>query len=213
LKEPTSVVIYTRAGTRPAYGHLLSEGLYLRRIPSPDERHHLSYEMAGAMPRPPEAGTVLARIETQIGVGVAAPRSAGTWWRQLRPAATVPRENAHTGEFGVEISLSGVHGGRAVAGQLKPLLDGLICALQVHIPATRWPDQRTRSQLALLGDPETLWDLLTDGSVAVLGGCSLVRPGKVNLVWNPSDHRCSAIEVQVRPAATAHLAATVRAVS
>lgn len=197
-----------------AYSHLLAEGLHLRRIRSPDDRHRLSYEMDAPTPRTPESGTVLAKFSTQIGVGVAAPRSAGTWWHHLRSAVTVPHHGAlHTGEFGVDIILSGLHGGRTVAGQLKPLLDGLISALQVHTPAPGVPNERTRSQLALLGDPDTLWDLLTDSSVAVLGGCSLVRPGKVNLIWNPSDHLCTEIVVRVSQAATPHIAATIRALS
>lgn len=193
-----------------AYGHLLAEGLELRRFPSPDQWHRVSYEVAAPTSRDLADGTVLAKVDTQIGVGVAVPRSAGTWWRLLRPAITVTDSAVpHTGEFGVEIELIGVQGSRSVAGQLKPLLDGLISALQVHHPAPARPDETTRSQLALLGDPAELWDLLTDNSVAVLGACSLVRPGKVNLVWNPSDHRCSTILLSARPASAPRLRATV----
>src|SRR5262249_33635395 len=82
-------------------------------------------------------------------------------------------------------------------------------ALQVHHPAPARPDETTWSQLALLGDPAELWDLLTDNDVAVLGACSLVRPGKVNLVWNPSDHRCSTILLSARPGSAPRLRAIV----
>jgi hypothetical protein len=192
-----------------AYSHLVVDGVELRRFPGPDQLHRVSYEMGGATSRNLADSTVLAKVDARIGVG-AAPRSAGTWWRLLRPAVIVTDLAVpHTGEFGVEIELIGVQGNRSVAGQLKPLLDGLISAFQVHHPAPARPDTTTDSQLALLGDPAELWDLLTDDSAAALGACSLIRPGKVNLVWNPSDHRCSTILLSAPAASVPRIRATV----
>jgi len=118
----------------------------------------------------------------------------------------------HAGEFTVDVELDGVHGSRNVAGLLKPLLDGLVSALQVHRPAPAQAEDRVRSRLALLGDPPEPWTLLTDDSVSVLGARSLVRAGKTNLVWNPGDDRCSAVSVIARAATTPRIAATVHAV-
>lgn len=192
-----------------AYGHLLVEGVELRRFPSPDHWHRVSYDIGAATSRDLAGCTVLSKVDAQIGVG-AAPRSARKWWRLLRPAVIVTDPAVpQTGEFGVQIELVGVQENRSVAVQLKPLLDGLICAYQVHHPAPARPDATTSSQLALIGDPAELWDLLTDDSAAVLGACSLVRPGKVNLVWNPSDHRCSTILLSASAASVPRIRATV----
>lgn len=159
----------------------------MRRVPSPDNWHRVSYQVIPPVDPTPEYGAVLATVEHPLGVGVAEPRSAGTWWRLLRPAITVlQRGSVYTGEFSVEVELEGTYSARGVAGHSKPLLDGLISALHVHRPAPAWPDEPIQSRLALLGDPEDLWELLTDDSAAVLGARSLVKAGTTNLVWNPA---------------------------
>jgi hypothetical protein len=134
------------------------------------------------------------------------------WWRLLRPSMSVGTVGeVHDGEFRAEVVLAGGFKPRAVAGLLKSMLDGLISAAQAQRPAAPQPDKSLTAGLSLLGDPLALWGLLIDDRVAVLGARQLVRAGKVNLVWNPEDDRCSAITVSVRPAAIPSIAAVIHA--
>jgi hypothetical protein len=189
-----------------AYGHLTTDGLVCRRGNSPDELHHLRYRVGPLADPDPTMRREIARLDSPVrGVG-----TAGAVWADLCPTVHVAKPfHVHSGPFTVDLTVCGNWSGPGVAGLVKPVLDGLISALHQHDGSHQ---ESLMGRLSVLGDPDALWRLLVDPTVAILGARQLLRPhGGSGVAWNPADDLCTAFRVRREAADHAGLAAVVTA--
>lgn len=188
LVDVENVLVYNvgLAGFAP----LIGAGLTCRRGRSVDQRHHVRYRVVDSAPHP---GHELVVGEVVAELGQALPKTAGEWWRRLRPYA-VSQPGRRVGVFAVDVLLSGPNPtGTRVMNLIKPMLDGLISCFHVHDGSH--VDQ-LQVALAGLGPVAETWQRLTDPSTAVLGVRSLVRPYRNGVAWNPADDRCHAFRIR-----------------
>jgi hypothetical protein len=112
---------------------------------------------------------------------------------------------SHPGSFGVRVALRPGDGGAVAPPRLvKPLLDGIVAALEAHGDGTTIGAVSDRLAAATGAAPEEIERLLADASAAPLGvvpRLAHLRAGGVQLT--PADDRCVAAEVLVDAAAAA----------
>jgi hypothetical protein len=166
-----------------------------------DYPHHSTYLMAarsdGFLEWQPK--TKLARFD-KIDLE-RADKTAGVF-AAIRRQATAPKVGRkYNGNFLVRLELTppAARGGaaRSVADLVKPLLDGVLCAYQLHEDAGDLPEVTKR--LSELGKPGEVGDLLLDPAWNALGQVRMVRPfGAKGVQWSPADHRCVGAEILLR---------------
>lgn len=145
--------------------------------------------------------TVGETIATWPAVVIDDPRNRAAVWLAFRAAAPEVRAGRHDGPLGVRVRLA------VTAGPVpfvKPLLDGIVTALQAHGDRATLPKVSARMAAAAGAAPPDVERLLGDPSHAVLG----VVPRLVHLHGDgfqlaPDDDRCVAAEVLVQPGAAA----------
>jgi hypothetical protein len=143
-----------------------------------------------------KAGETLA---TWPAVALDRPSERAAVWLAFRTATRAAHPGRHDGPFGVRVRLAGAGGAVAL---VKPLLDGIVAALQAHADRTTLPAVAARLAAAAGAAPADVERLLADASGATLG----VVPRLVHLRGSgfqlaPADDRCVAAEVLVEPAA------------
>jgi hypothetical protein len=85
-----------------SYSHLTGGGIDCRRMSSPDERHHLSYQVA-PMPQWDDDAGGLADVEAAVPIPAHGP---GDWWAALRPHMRgTARDGGYLGPFDLDNSL------------------------------------------------------------------------------------------------------------
>jgi hypothetical protein len=170
-----------------AYSHLVTGGLACQRANSSDGRHHLTYEIA-ELPSPARGGQVLATMTASLR---RVSHSPGQWWAVLRPEIQ-QEAHGHTGSFTADVVLRGRWTAPAIAGAVKPMLDGVICALHAHDGT----HDSLRERLAELGEPDLVWAALCDVDRAVLAPPRrLLHPHGNAVAWNPADDMLTAFRV------------------
>ena len=125
------------------------------------------------------------------------PLKAADWWYALRRAdVKVFGRLDPKAFFGVDIVLSGPPSlPSGLHNVLKPMLDGVIAALQRH-DGSNLDTVATRLAEELDAEPERVFNLLTTDAVDVVGESQLVRPYRAGLQWNPADDRCVAVRLR-----------------
>jgi hypothetical protein len=98
--------------------------------------------------------------------------------------------------FGICLTLQGPRTG-GLAGLIKPLLDGVICAYHHH-DGRDLDDVVQRLHRAGLGPALTLSSELQDERWQVLGSRRLVKPFRDGVQWNPADDACLAADIQMQ---------------
>jgi hypothetical protein len=86
-----------------SYSHLTGGGIDCRRMSSPDERHHLSYQVAPMPQWDNDDAGVLAEVEAAVPIPAHSP---GDWWAALRPHMRgTARDGGYLGPFDLDNSL------------------------------------------------------------------------------------------------------------
>lgn len=150
----------------------------------------------------------LARFER-----VALPRRPSdrqeVWWA-LQNAAGEMRERVHDAGSPFSVSIEVHPPGPVNAGLprlVKPLIDGIVCALQCHSDVASLDSVSARVARALKQAPEDVAKLLCRRERAVLGTVPLlVRPWGQTVQWNPADEQCVAAEILLGPSVGAQWA-------
>ena len=185
LADLENVLFYNLGSS--SYRHLIHNGVGAYRTTSPDEQHHVSYELTSDSPEAPQ-GELLAEVALEE---LPTPRGkAAAWWAAFQHRVQMTGAQT-TAEFTVEIVSNGYVA--ALVAAMKPMFDGLIAALHVHDGSHR---ERILRELDRFGDAEQLWLRLNDPAYVVLGAPRpLIRPHPERVVWNPADERCSAFSI------------------
>lgn len=184
----------------------LSSGLQIERSfavpPAPEAKHtpFAHYHRYGSVAAEPGFEEWTSKNLVAEVSGIAWPRramKAADWWYAARSGAISAAAAIEAGvPFGMDIVItgpavlpSGLH------NVLKPLLDGVIAALQHH-DGTNLDIVSERLAVGLGCPAQEVADLLSAPGAAVLGATRLVRPYRDGVQWNPADDRCVAIRVQ-----------------
>jgi hypothetical protein len=150
-----------------------------------------------------EAGTIAAWSDVEVRQ----PRDRARVWLAFRTAPAGERR-PHVGSFGVRVRLTPGDGDGPPAPQLvKPLLDGIVTALQAHADRTTLAAVSDRVATATGVPAHEIERLLGEASNAPLG----VVPRLAHLRGDgfqlaPADDRCVAAEVLVEPPSRAAFA-------
>jgi hypothetical protein len=130
-----------------------------------------------------------------------------TVWAALANPGTPAQASNPVRYYAIRISLQGVH--VALAGIVKPLIDGLVSSL--HIFAGEIPDLLIeRLSTAAMTDPGEVRRRLTDQRGAVLGiRPNLIRLTKNGMAFNPRDEDCVACVIEVADGDEPRLTGTV----
>jgi len=136
---------------------------------------------------------------TDLGVFAGEKKLAQVWLAVARAQIALSQPASAGKPFAVRIEIRSPHGQQPVCGGLmKQVIDGVICALQVHTdtPIPREVTERLAEDLCVR--TEEVERLLCDRSRAVLGEVPrLVSPYRSGVKWNPSDHLLVAGELRV----------------
>ncbi|MGH2965111.1 MAG: hypothetical protein ACRDMH_06995 [Solirubrobacterales bacterium] len=143
-------------------------------------------------------GTAIARVECDGCGALSGSTPVARVWRAVKSAHVTPFERAGGDDdrFCLSVRLASPDGAASnPAAVVKPLFDGLICALHFHNdPSTL--DEIAGPIAASLGmRREQTARLLSDPEFAVLGGRKVAWPRMDGVQWNPADDRCLAGEL------------------
>ena len=185
-----------------SFRHLATAGLEVLRTTSPDARHHLTYSLTKEEPQPLSTGPVVGRVE--LDELPAAADKVSAWWAALRPRLS-PGPTTLSGEFAIEVE---IRRSRGFVSLVKPMLDGLISALQSHDGSG---EDHVRAALRRHGDDESLWALLNEPPPVLGPRRRLVRAHRAGIAWNPADDLCARFRILPVEAGPA-LRAVVRSV-
>lgn len=193
------------------FRHLCAEGLYLeRRIGLPPEPplshrhewgHHCRYAVVTREPMPRDWSTPMTLAEW-LDIPIPPIRQdtklSHLWhaFKRHTPAVYAPR--ARTGElaYGLRIEIR-TPDPVNLAAIVKPLVDGIVCALHNHAGKDEQERRTVAERLAgqLSTTPETVLGILENDTCAILGPRRLLWPRADGIQWNPDDHRCVLIGV------------------
>jgi hypothetical protein len=144
------------------------------------------------------AGRLLGSVRLVAGPEVFAAGKAGRWWLAARragvdcrvPVVDVPEH------ITVRMTIAPPPGWRgSLAGLLKPLVDGLLSAMQAHDgPVEPLLDRASAIDPSLTADE--LQALLAGPRPAPLGRGTLLVPRATGVMWLPADDRVVALEVR-----------------
>lgn len=140
-------------------------------------------------------------IASWRGVALDRPLDRAAVWLAFRTAVGRTRE-PHTGAFGVRVRLRpGTTATATVPRLVKPVLDGIVAALQAHGDRTTVGAVSRRMAAATGADAATVERLLTDeanAALGVVGRLAHLRGDGFQL--SPQDDRCVAAEILLEPA-------------
>ncbi len=199
-----NVLLYNVGGL----GRLTAAGVHVERVveePDPvDGRSfpHLSdYRLVPGTLMPPAIAEPMARLAF-AGVRLTSALKPHEVWDAAK-AGTFERsrEGALVGvPFALDVKVSGPRPPSAFS-VIKPLLDGIVAALQSMPTAT--PDGLAEARLAaILGTtPRDVAHRLHDAGRDVIGPGRLVRPYRTGIMWAPADDRCKVARVTMHETA------------
>lgn len=188
------------------FGDLSRNGLYLeRKVAAPPEppmplcskcTHHHRYRVVARQPASEDLpeGTSLASWSDIVVPPVHADTKVALVWRAVkRQLASVNVSALRAGEspYGLRIAVN-TPGPLNLAATVKPLVDGIVCALHYHEGRDETEKRSVVAGLAreLHEDPEAVAQMLTDTERAVLGPRRLLWPRGSGVQWNPDDGKC-----------------------
>lgn len=161
--------------------------------------HYLQYKMTSGGPGNFsywKHGKVLASFEEVRCEPFSRLSPADIWYSMKTGGGLNPLVFRHSSYFGLQIALSkpNPHIPVNLAGEVKPIFDGVISALHQHDGNDG--DEVSRRISSRLGkEPRELLELLNEPSTNVLGTRRLVWRRATYVQWNPADERCVAGEL------------------
>jgi hypothetical protein len=168
-------------------------GLRFERLPAAGEITGVTYRYeivpADGTFRHWRATRPLARI-SPIELGTGAARPEAIWWHAHDAAHDLATPLRADEPFALFLDVRGT--ARSAIAAVKPLIDGIVSALQAE--TKRGDDGPARRVASMLGvDVRAVVDRLTDRDRATLGTrSSLVHNRGTGVQWTPSDHLCVA---------------------
>jgi hypothetical protein len=145
-----------------------------------------------------QEGRRLASFEwTDLGAFAGERKLAQVWLALCRGEVEVQTPCAPGALFAVKVEIRPPQGCQPVWGELvKGVFDGAIAAFQAHTDTAILPDVAALLAKVLPADPVEIEHHLVDQTRAVLGVVPrLVKPFRVGVQWQPSDHWCVAGEL------------------
>ncbi len=195
------------------FHHLCRTGLRLERrfedpppaprpLSTPPFHHHLYTSTHDEMSSYWVEDSLLAEwsFSTEPLVGEIKPDSI--WMAAARGQVTRTAEmgtaRTRPAQFGLRLMIERPSGASILlANVLKPLLDGLLCALHTH-DGSNLDEISRRLSTRLDEDQDTIRRTLLSTDRDVLGERQLVRPYRQGVQWNPADDLCVLADVRTR---------------
>jgi hypothetical protein len=203
--DAENVLIYNVGAS--SLRHLMTTGVRFERgftVPNPPAfvlrpgpLHYHRYALASrlAFHEHWRSGHLLARFD-QVGIDqITKPGPIFTAIRRTAEPPTLPLTTPT--RYGIRLTLRGPRTGGGLAGFIKPLLDGVICAYHRH-NGQDLNDVAERMHRAGLGPASILSRELQDERWQVLGSRRLVKPFRDGFKWNPADEACLAADIQMQ---------------
>lgn len=152
--------------------------------------HYHSYVMV----EPPSGWEPGCELEFTTGALTSSTKTHDVWWAATHAAARATGE--FSGPFEMRIDAYLPCARRNAAALIKPLVDGVVCAMHSDVVADPEAVAAIASRLEV--ENRAVRDALASPVCPVLGERSIVRPYRRGVKWDPADDLCDACTLILR---------------